>query len=445
MKTTRKMRRLAYLMGKALQEKGHEVPRSILLHALAAIRGSKDWHVLSAVEAKNPAPAKKPVPARSATASNIRGALESCMDMLRELLRTSADNDQADAIDQVLIHAEQAIHTVDADPSAIENLRTTATAFLHAFGGDVPDWIRIEADALGDALEALRAEPAYASTGLTAVDRYVAGPDDYWGEDARFPREDWVAAVANDDTRLGYWEWVAARREEESGDSDDCPHCANSEETCGREACAERARKVAARADELEEIDASTRHRRVEEFCRRVADVQFHSSTAAPVNFRRWRVWLLGTGSTFTDNPEELHNRVRIFCSMVTSVLWHDDGDPQPWMQGDVWKTWLGGADDGLRFNVPPGLLEAAQAFADDYDDTGCQWCGVVSQECYERLKNEVEYRSDEPFTPLYLAAREAADWYDPAGCDGCGVVEEDVIQALAFVCAFSRTLHQRS
>jgi hypothetical protein len=30
-----------------------------------------------------------------------------------------------------------------------------------------------------------------------------------WGEHADFPVEDWVMEVTNNDTRLGYWEWVA--------------------------------------------------------------------------------------------------------------------------------------------------------------------------------------------------------------------------------------------
>lgn len=36
---------------------------------------------------------------------------------------------------------------------------------------------------------------------------------DFWGSDADFPVADWQYEVANDDTRLGYWEWVDAQRE----------------------------------------------------------------------------------------------------------------------------------------------------------------------------------------------------------------------------------------
>ena len=36
---------------------------------------------------------------------------------------------------------------------------------------------------------------------------------DYWGEDPEFPVSDWRHEVAEDNTRSGYWEWVAAQRE----------------------------------------------------------------------------------------------------------------------------------------------------------------------------------------------------------------------------------------
>jgi hypothetical protein len=38
---------------------------------------------------------------------------------------------------------------------------------------------------------------------------------DDWVDDEEYPSMDWRYEVANEDTRLGYWEWVAAKREEE--------------------------------------------------------------------------------------------------------------------------------------------------------------------------------------------------------------------------------------
>jgi hypothetical protein len=32
-----------------------------------------------------------------------------------------------------------------------------------------------------------------------------------WGEHSRHPARDWQYEVANGDTRLGYWDWVAAK------------------------------------------------------------------------------------------------------------------------------------------------------------------------------------------------------------------------------------------
>lgn len=37
--------------------------------------------------------------------------------------------------------------------------------------------------------------------------------DDYWGEDPEWPSRDWIFEVAEENTRLGYWEWVATMRE----------------------------------------------------------------------------------------------------------------------------------------------------------------------------------------------------------------------------------------
>ncbi len=34
-----------------------------------------------------------------------------------------------------------------------------------------------------------------------------------WGEYPDHPVEDWKVEVANDDTRLGYWDWVSIRED----------------------------------------------------------------------------------------------------------------------------------------------------------------------------------------------------------------------------------------
>lgn len=40
----------------------------------------------------------------------------------------------------------------------------------------------------------------------------------YWAVHPDFPREDWVYSVQNDDSRTGYWQWVAKQIEEEEED-----------------------------------------------------------------------------------------------------------------------------------------------------------------------------------------------------------------------------------
>lgn len=52
--------------------------------------------------------------------------------------------------------------------------------------------------------------PAAAAQDRSAVADAVAQLEAQWGyEYERFPRRDWQYEVGNDDTRLGYWEWVA--------------------------------------------------------------------------------------------------------------------------------------------------------------------------------------------------------------------------------------------
>lgn len=35
---------------------------------------------------------------------------------------------------------------------------------------------------------------------------------EHWDKDEDYPVEDWQYEVANNDTRLGYWAWVDAKR-----------------------------------------------------------------------------------------------------------------------------------------------------------------------------------------------------------------------------------------
>ena len=44
-------------------------------------------------------------------------------------------------------------------------------------------------------------------------------PMSVWDEADDFPLCDWQTEVANDDTRLGYWDWVRAQRENQEDDN----------------------------------------------------------------------------------------------------------------------------------------------------------------------------------------------------------------------------------
>uniref|UniRef100_A0A6M3LT21 Uncharacterized protein n=1 Tax=viral metagenome TaxID=1070528 RepID=A0A6M3LT21_9ZZZZ len=42
-----------------------------------------------------------------------------------------------------------------------------------------------------------------------------------WDNHPDFPVEDWMHEVSNDDTRLGYWEWVRAKIEQNDWDDEE--------------------------------------------------------------------------------------------------------------------------------------------------------------------------------------------------------------------------------
>lgn len=46
----------------------------------------------------------------------------------------------------------------------------------------------------------------------------ASGDRDWWDEDPEYPVSDWRYAVNNDDTRLGYWDWVNTRKNEDRQD-----------------------------------------------------------------------------------------------------------------------------------------------------------------------------------------------------------------------------------
>jgi hypothetical protein len=79
----------------------------------------------------------------------------------------------------------------------------------------------------------------------------MADTRDPWGEDEEYPVQDWRMEVANDDTRLGYWDWVDNQRIANAEDDELelvpemtrfrcrwslCPHCDNREQVTRIEA-----------------------------------------------------------------------------------------------------------------------------------------------------------------------------------------------------------------
>jgi hypothetical protein len=45
----------------------------------------------------------------------------------------------------------------------------------------------------------------------TEFNQHALLGDDYWGSNERYTLAEWQCDVANDDTRLGYWDWVVEK------------------------------------------------------------------------------------------------------------------------------------------------------------------------------------------------------------------------------------------
>ncbi len=46
------------------------------------------------------------------------------------------------------------------------------------------------------------------------LERLMDANGGYWGKHPAYPPADWRYEVGNNETRLGYWEWVQARLED---------------------------------------------------------------------------------------------------------------------------------------------------------------------------------------------------------------------------------------
>jgi len=50
------------------------------------------------------------------------------------------------------------------------------------------------------------------------IDDIMEAHGGFWGEHPDYPVEDWQHEVRNDDTRVGYWEWVVNRVDDAEDD-----------------------------------------------------------------------------------------------------------------------------------------------------------------------------------------------------------------------------------
>lgn len=54
---------------------------------------------------------------------------------------------------------------------------------------------------------------------IASIIKTNPGEGNLWGSDEKFPHVDWQSQVADNDTRLGYWDWVKTKRERDGCES----------------------------------------------------------------------------------------------------------------------------------------------------------------------------------------------------------------------------------
>jgi hypothetical protein len=416
--TTKTMKSLARSMGKALKAKGHVVPHSVLLHVLAASSGKSNWHVLAA---------KKEDPETPPASWELRAALINSAAMLKES-RPFVEKDTGETIDRVLVQIGEALGRADGpalsarvieaaklviarwdkgdlaeavrkldralaglgrEPlptdSVFQTLLKAAEDVLQANGGMPPDWMADEAVALEAAINAAR---------NFQPDPHAGKPEDIWASDEQFPVEDWRYEVENDDTRRGYWDWVASQREQ---------------------AQFERNRLEQERGNVAEQDD--------EEPC---------SCHKDPV-----------TGKNYGVNPHcREHGEHRCECANC-SAIWDINE------LNEIKRYWER-VDENDEYQ-PDGecpncgslcyligepsieqVLNAAQALIEDYDDTGGEECGVVTESIYNRfaaILNRFRATTDAQAT-FVSAAQEVINDYQTEGRENCGTISEPLLTA---------------
>lgn len=75
--------------------------------------------------------------------------------------------------------------------------------------------VRGDDDAVMEFIE-LRSNEGYEYERISTVDAHEVQAKDFdvWGEDPECPLRDWQYEIGNNETRLGYWEWVQSKKDE---------------------------------------------------------------------------------------------------------------------------------------------------------------------------------------------------------------------------------------
>lgn len=293
MVSKRKLKALAFSMVKSLKAHGFDVPKSVVLHAMAAAGGKKDWHVLCAMKDESTG---------TADVARLRSA--------PELL---------DAAKLVLERWER---------------------------GDLAEAVR----RLSAAVNAAEEHDANTDERSSSADQSGARPVDYWGEDPSYPVEDWQHEVANGNTRRGYWEWVASRREQDGFERRAVPLAGQGEEGCLCWVNPDTGKNYGVHPD-------CPKHGNPDE--KQYVIRVLSKGERSGVSHEARNVWYMNY-YRHTDCPEE------------PGIEWEDEWDCMcndrcPACNAEIEPYH---SEEVLRHTLK--VKEALRAIAEDYDDTGC-------------------------------------------------------------------------
>lgn len=113
-----------------------------------------------------------------------------------------------------------ALGTVDQIITYTNNLISLAEQRMERMDESAPEYLTESDAAIYDLIDpdTLESEPCAYSSRMESRTLTLAQPEDPWAEEPGSPREVWRFEVSNEETNLGYWDWVEAKRAQAEAD-----------------------------------------------------------------------------------------------------------------------------------------------------------------------------------------------------------------------------------